>query len=98
VKTLINATRTARRSHPISARGAGLTATASTDLWGRSKNLMLYVKPTTLRETANGYAVHTSRASIQRVVSEFARPAVSTRSPDRWRSGSAAWTGPRTAA
>lgn len=50
----------------------GLTATASTDLWGRSKNLLLYVKPTTLRETANGYAVLTSRASIQRVVHEFA--------------------------
>lgn len=50
----------------------GLTATLATDLWGRSKNLMLYVKPTTLRETANGYAVHTSRASIQRVVHEFA--------------------------
>ncbi|MGN9906632.1 cholesterol oxidase substrate-binding domain-containing protein [Phytohabitans sp. LJ34] len=50
----------------------GLTATVSTDLWGRSKNLLLYVKPTTLRETANGYAVHTSRASIQRVVHEFA--------------------------
>jgi FAD/FMN-containing dehydrogenase len=50
----------------------GLTATASADLWGRSKNLLLYVKPTTLRETANGYAVHTSRASIQRVVHEFA--------------------------
>jgi FAD/FMN-containing dehydrogenase len=51
---------------------AGLTATLSSDLWGRSKNLLLYVKPTTLRETANGYAVHTSRASIQRVVSDFA--------------------------
>lgn len=50
----------------------GLTATASADLWGKSKNLLLYVKPTTLRETANGYAVHTSRANIQRVVSEFA--------------------------
>ncbi|MFD0744267.1 cholesterol oxidase substrate-binding domain-containing protein [Phytohabitans flavus] len=50
----------------------GLTATLSADLWGRSKNLLLYVKPTTLRETANGYAVHTSRASIQRVIHEFA--------------------------
>jgi hypothetical protein len=50
----------------------GLTATLSTDLWGRSKNLLLYVKPTTLRETANGYAVLTSRGSIQRVVNEFA--------------------------
>ncbi|WP_329110648.1 FAD-binding protein [Micromonospora sp. NBC_01699] len=51
---------------------AGLTATLATDLWGPSKNLLLYVKPTTLREHANGYAVHTSRNSIQRVVSEFA--------------------------
>jgi FAD/FMN-containing dehydrogenase len=51
---------------------AGLTATLATDLWGPSKNLLLYVRPTTLRETANGYAVHTTRASIQRVVSEFA--------------------------
>jgi FAD/FMN-containing dehydrogenase len=50
----------------------GLTATLTTDLWGPSKNLLLYVKPTTLRETANGYAVHTSRGSIQRVVHEFA--------------------------
>ena len=50
----------------------GLPATAATDLWGASKNLLLYVKPTTLRETANGYAVLTSRGSIQRVVGEFA--------------------------
>ncbi|PSL43680.1 FAD binding domain-containing protein [Saccharothrix carnea] len=50
----------------------GLTATLSTDLWGASKNLLLYVKPTTLRETANGYAVLTSRAEVQRVVSDFA--------------------------
>lgn len=54
------------------AAAAGLTATLSTDLWGPSKNLLLYVKPTTLRETANGYAVQTGRGSIQRVVSEFA--------------------------
>jgi FAD/FMN-containing dehydrogenase len=31
----------------------------------------LYVKPTTLRVTANGYAVLTSRSNIQRVVNEF---------------------------
>ncbi|MEE6307694.1 cholesterol oxidase substrate-binding domain-containing protein [Plantactinospora veratri] len=52
---------------------AGLTGTLATDLWGPSKNLLLYVKPTTLRETANGYAVHTARGAIQRVVHEFAR-------------------------
>jgi FAD/FMN-containing dehydrogenase len=50
---------------------AGLVSTQSTDLWGPSKNLLLYIKPTTLLETANGYAVLTSRASIQRVVHEF---------------------------
>jgi FAD/FMN-containing dehydrogenase len=55
------------------AAASGLTATAARDLWGASKNLLLYVKPTTLRETANGYAVLTSRRSVQRVVSEFAR-------------------------
>jgi FAD/FMN-containing dehydrogenase len=50
----------------------GLTATLTSDLWGASKDLLLYVKPTTLRETANGYAVLTSRAEVQRVVSDFA--------------------------
>ncbi|CDG99070.1 conserved hypothetical protein [Xenorhabdus bovienii str. puntauvense] len=41
------------------------------DIWGWSKNLLLYVKPTTLRVTANGYAVLTRRADIQRVLHEF---------------------------
>lgn len=49
----------------------GLVFTASFDLWGWSRNVMLYVKPTTLRVTANGYAVITSRANVQRVVHEF---------------------------
>ncbi len=52
---------------------AGLLATLSQDIWGPSKNLMLYVKPTTLRVTANGYAILTSRANIQRVIHEFHR-------------------------
>ena len=50
----------------------GLTATLSRDIWGRSKNLLLYIRPTTLRGTTNGYAIITRRADIQRVVSEFA--------------------------
>src|SRR5262245_42842568 len=50
---------------------AGLIATLSRDIWGRSKNLLLYIKPTTLRGTTNGYAILTRRAEIQRVVSEF---------------------------
>lgn len=48
---------------------AGLAATDSTDLWGWSKNTLLYVRPTTLRVTANGYAVITSRENVQQVVS-----------------------------
>jgi FAD/FMN-containing dehydrogenase len=49
----------------------GLGATNSGDLWGWSKDLLLYVKPTTLRVTANGYAIITRRANIQRVIHEF---------------------------
>ncbi len=56
----------------ISVVGAGLITTATWDIWGWSKNLLLYVKPSTLRVTANGYAVLTTRANIQRVVNEFA--------------------------
>jgi FAD/FMN-containing dehydrogenase len=50
---------------------AGLTATDSADLWGWAKNTQLYVRPTTLRVTANGYAVLTTRDRIQPLVSEF---------------------------
>ncbi|WP_031523707.1 cholesterol oxidase substrate-binding domain-containing protein [Streptomyces sp. NRRL F-5123] len=42
------------------------------DLWGASRNLLEYVRPTTLRETANGYAVLVRRADLQWVVSRFA--------------------------
>ncbi|MDB5893626.1 MAG: FAD-linked oxidase [Rhodoferax sp.] len=49
----------------------GLASTLSFDLWGWSKDLLLYVKPTTLRVTANGYAVLTRRADVQRTLCEF---------------------------
>ncbi|WP_406437897.1 FAD-binding protein [Streptomyces sp. NBC_01613] len=49
----------------------GLVATLSADLWGPSKNTLLYLRPTTLRINANGYAVLTTRAQVQRVVAEF---------------------------
>lgn len=49
----------------------GLLSTQTHDLWGDSKNLLLYVKPTTLRVTANGYAVLTSRANVQTVIADF---------------------------
>ncbi|MFD3589916.1 cholesterol oxidase substrate-binding domain-containing protein [Streptomyces sp. NPDC058683] len=49
----------------------GLVATLSSDIWGASKNTLLYLRPTTLRINANGYAVLTRRADVQRVVHEF---------------------------
>ncbi|MEV6836651.1 cholesterol oxidase substrate-binding domain-containing protein [Streptomyces sp. NPDC051133] len=55
----------------LEVASAGLAATGSADLWGPSKNTLLYLRPTTLRVTANGYAVLTSRAGVQRVVHEF---------------------------
>ncbi|WP_420312866.1 cholesterol oxidase substrate-binding domain-containing protein [Streptomyces sp. YS-B37] len=55
----------------LAAAALGLTATLSADIWGPSKNALLYIRPTTLRETANGYAVLTTRAQVQRVVHEF---------------------------
>jgi hypothetical protein len=51
---------------------AGLDATLTNDIWGPSKDLLLYILPTTIRETANGYTVLCRRADVQRVVSEFA--------------------------
>ncbi|MFF5979036.1 cholesterol oxidase substrate-binding domain-containing protein [Streptomyces olindensis] len=54
------------------AAALGLVATLSADLWGPSKNTLLYLKPTTLKVHADGYAVLTSRESVQRVVAEFA--------------------------
>jgi FAD/FMN-containing dehydrogenase len=49
----------------------GLVATLSSDIWGPSKNTLLYLKPTTLRIATNGYAVLTGRDQVQRVVAEF---------------------------
>ncbi|MCX5059827.1 FAD-binding protein [Streptomyces sp. NBC_00452] len=53
------------------AAALGLVATLSADIWGPSKNTLLYLRPTTLRINANGYAVLTTRAQVQRVVAEF---------------------------
>ncbi|MEV8095045.1 cholesterol oxidase substrate-binding domain-containing protein [Kitasatospora sp. NPDC085879] len=41
------------------------------DLWGPSRAVLQYVRPTTLRVTASGYAVLARRADLQWVVSEF---------------------------
>jgi hypothetical protein len=44
----------------------------SRDIWGPSKNTLLYIQDTTLRVTANGYAIHLKKADVQRAVSDFA--------------------------
>lgn len=42
------------------------------DLWGPSKNTLLYIQDTTLQVTANGYAVQMKKADVQQAVSDFA--------------------------
>jgi hypothetical protein len=55
----------------MAAVGTGLILEGTSDIWGPSRYSTLYVKPTTLQETANGYAIITSTSSIQQVVSDF---------------------------
>jgi FAD/FMN-containing dehydrogenase len=55
----------------LAVTAAGLFATASADLWGWSRTVLQYVRPTTLRVTANGYAVLVRRADVQRAIHEF---------------------------
>lgn len=55
----------------MSIVGSGLIVTGTWDVWGWSKNSLLYVEPTTLRIVEAGWAVLTSRANVQRVVHEF---------------------------
>ncbi|WP_260854139.1 cholesterol oxidase substrate-binding domain-containing protein [Paraburkholderia sp. BCC1886] len=50
---------------------AGLGVTLSADIWGWSRNVLQYIRPSTLRVTANGYAVLARRADVQRVIAEF---------------------------
>lgn len=50
----------------------GIVFTGTWDLWGWSKDLLLYIRPTTLRVSEGGAAILCRRSDIQRVVSEFA--------------------------
>jgi FAD/FMN-containing dehydrogenase len=50
---------------------AQLSAEQSGDVWGAAKDVLLYVRPSTLRVTANGYAILTRRRDVQRVISDF---------------------------
>jgi FAD/FMN-containing dehydrogenase len=49
----------------------GLVATNAADIWGPSKNTLLYIKATTLRVDEIGLAVLTSRRNLQRAIHEF---------------------------
>jgi FAD/FMN-containing dehydrogenase len=49
----------------------GLASGRSADLWGWSKDLMLYIRPTTLRVSASGYAVLLARSNVQRALHDF---------------------------
>ncbi|WP_420749966.1 cholesterol oxidase substrate-binding domain-containing protein [Rhodococcus sp. O3] len=53
------------------AVSAGLVATGTTDLWGWSKDLLFYLRHTTLRVVAGGGVVVTRRENIARVINEF---------------------------
>jgi hypothetical protein len=48
---------------------AGLSSLS--DLWGPSKDTLLYIKDSTLRVTANGYAVHLKKSDVQQAISDF---------------------------
>jgi FAD/FMN-containing dehydrogenase len=49
----------------------GLIFTGTWDIWSQWQNVLLYVKPTTVRIVEAGFAVVTARANIQQVVSDF---------------------------
>jgi hypothetical protein len=44
----------------------------SRDIWGPSKDVLLYIQDTTLKVTANGYAVQMRKADVQQAVHDFA--------------------------
>jgi FAD/FMN-containing dehydrogenase len=55
----------------MAAVGTGLIFENTGDIWGPSRYSTLYVKPTTLQVTANGYCILTSTSSIQQVAHDF---------------------------
>ncbi|MDX1509883.1 MAG: cholesterol oxidase substrate-binding domain-containing protein [Nitriliruptorales bacterium] len=50
---------------------AGITATASHDLWGPARHLLLYTRSTTLRADMTGHAVLVRRRDVQSVLHVF---------------------------
>lgn len=55
----------------LAAAAAGLVAWGASDLWGEAKNIIHFVKPTTLRVSAGSHVVITRRDQVQQVVHSF---------------------------
>ena len=55
----------------LSITRLGLAGGLSYDIWGSAANLTRYVRPSTLKVTANGYAVLCRRSDVQWVVNSF---------------------------
>ena len=53
------------------ATAAGLVATASGDVWGWSKDVLLYIKATTLKVAEMGYGILCARRDVQWVLNTF---------------------------
>jgi hypothetical protein len=51
--------------------GAGLDLNLARDLWGPSKNTLVYIDDATLRVTANGYAVQMKKTDVQQAIHDF---------------------------
>ena len=43
----------------------------SRDIWGPSKNTLLYIQDTTLQVTANGYAIQMKKSDVQQAIFDF---------------------------
>ncbi|TQI80516.1 FAD binding domain-containing protein [Serratia fonticola] len=56
-----------------SITSSSVNLTLSSEIWGWSKNVLHYIKPTTLRMTANGYAILTRRSNIQNILYSLSR-------------------------
>jgi FAD/FMN-containing dehydrogenase len=56
----------------LAAVETGLIASLSRDIWGPSRYLLHYLKPTTLKVHANGYTITTSRSALQQLVHDIA--------------------------
>jgi len=50
----------------------GLSVDNASNLWGPSRDTMIYIKDTTLRVTANGYSISMKKANVQPAVNAFA--------------------------